>query len=223
MIIHALQTGTPFVIYSEQVVVYAVIVYIGQTFLIQTYYNQWQGGPRQLYLPSISYSLQITERPLVDRFEGKTVHFKDGSSSEVDAVIMCTGYLHSYPYLRYISNTSCVLDIYIYILDTLAVHHVYWISTFISISQVHQQYSMCTVIYIHIHISGTLAVQHCYLHSYPYLRYIGSKSCVLDIYVHIHILGTLAVHHVYWISTFDLMFTLAVHHVYWISSYLYFM
>ena len=137
--------------------------------------------------------------------------------------IMCTGYLHSYPYLRYISNTSCVLDIYIYILDTLAVHHVYWISTFISISQVHQQYSMCTVIYIHIHISGTLAVQHCYLHSYPYLRYIGSKSCVLDIYIHIHILGTLAVHHVYWISTFDLMFTLAVHHVYWISSYLYFM
>ncbi|XP_023330766.1 flavin-containing monooxygenase FMO GS-OX-like 8 isoform X2 [Eurytemora carolleeae] len=43
---------------------------------------------------------EITERPLVDRFEGKTVHFKDGSSSEVDAVIMCTGYLHSYPYLR---------------------------------------------------------------------------------------------------------------------------
>ena len=42
----------------------------------------------------------ISEKPLIQRFEGKTCHFKDGSTADVDAVIMCTGYLHSYPYLE---------------------------------------------------------------------------------------------------------------------------
>ena len=26
--------------------------------------------------------------------------FKDGSTAEVDVIMMCTGYLHSYPFLR---------------------------------------------------------------------------------------------------------------------------
>lgn len=39
------------------------------------------------------------ERPCVERFEGRTVHFADGTSKEVDAVILCTGYLHKYPFL----------------------------------------------------------------------------------------------------------------------------
>jgi len=43
---------------------------------------------------------QIQERPLIQKFEDNTAHFKDGSTAEVDAVIMCTGYLHSYPFLR---------------------------------------------------------------------------------------------------------------------------
>jgi len=43
---------------------------------------------------------EVEEKPLVQRFEGKVAHFKDGSSAEVDAIMMCTGYLHSYPYLR---------------------------------------------------------------------------------------------------------------------------
>jgi len=43
---------------------------------------------------------EVEERPLVQKFEGKVAHFKDGSSSEVDVIMMCTGYLHSYPYLR---------------------------------------------------------------------------------------------------------------------------
>lgn len=42
----------------------------------------------------------ITERPLLTKIEGKTCHFKDGSTAEVDAIIMCTGYLHSYKYLE---------------------------------------------------------------------------------------------------------------------------
>lgn len=43
---------------------------------------------------------KITERPLLTHIEGKTIHFKDGSSAEVDAIIMCTGYLHHYPYMH---------------------------------------------------------------------------------------------------------------------------
>ncbi|MFJ6418735.1 NAD(P)-binding domain-containing protein [Paeniglutamicibacter sp. NPDC091659] len=39
------------------------------------------------------------ERPLVTRFEGRTAQFADGTSGAFDAVIMCTGYLHKYPFL----------------------------------------------------------------------------------------------------------------------------
>ena len=30
----------------------------------------------------------------------KVATFKDGSTAEVDVIMMCTGYLHSYPFLR---------------------------------------------------------------------------------------------------------------------------
>ncbi|MCK4869312.1 MAG: NAD(P)/FAD-dependent oxidoreductase, partial [Alphaproteobacteria bacterium] len=40
-----------------------------------------------------------SEHPLLQRVEGKTCHFKDGTSKEVDAIILCTGYLHHYPFL----------------------------------------------------------------------------------------------------------------------------
>ena len=43
----------------------------------------------------------IEERPLVCNFDGKMATFKDGTSAEIDVVIMCTGYLHNYPFLRY--------------------------------------------------------------------------------------------------------------------------
>jgi len=37
--------------------------------------------------------------PILTRVEGKTAHFKDGSSKDVDAIILCTGYLHHFPFL----------------------------------------------------------------------------------------------------------------------------
>ena len=43
----------------------------------------------------------VEEKSIVSGFAGKIVTFQDGSSKEVDALIMCTGYLHSYPFLRY--------------------------------------------------------------------------------------------------------------------------
>ena len=39
------------------------------------------------------------EVPLLERVEGRTAHFKDGTSKEVDAIILCTGYKHHFPYL----------------------------------------------------------------------------------------------------------------------------
>ena len=42
----------------------------------------------------------IEELPLVTKFEGATAHFRDGSTREVDAVILCTGYQHHFPFME---------------------------------------------------------------------------------------------------------------------------
>ena len=42
----------------------------------------------------------MDERPLLQKIDNKTCHFKDGSSKEFDTIIMCTGYLHHFPFLE---------------------------------------------------------------------------------------------------------------------------
>lgn len=42
----------------------------------------------------------VEELPLLSRVDGKTAHFKDGSSREIDAMILCTGYRHHFPYVE---------------------------------------------------------------------------------------------------------------------------
>lgn len=39
------------------------------------------------------------EKPLLTRVVGRTAHFKDGTSEDVDAIVFCTGYLNHYPFL----------------------------------------------------------------------------------------------------------------------------
>jgi len=39
------------------------------------------------------------EVPLLTSVSGKTCTFKDGSTAKVDAIILCTGYLHSFPFM----------------------------------------------------------------------------------------------------------------------------
>ncbi|MGI9484453.1 MAG: NAD(P)-binding domain-containing protein [Geminicoccaceae bacterium] len=39
------------------------------------------------------------EVPLLQKVEGKTATFKDGSTADVDAIILCTGYLHHFPFM----------------------------------------------------------------------------------------------------------------------------
>ena len=41
----------------------------------------------------------ISERPMIERFDGVTAYFKDGTSLDFDTVIYCTGYQASYPFL----------------------------------------------------------------------------------------------------------------------------
>lgn len=41
----------------------------------------------------------MQEVPLLTGIEGRTARFKDGTSREVDAIILCTGYQHSFPFL----------------------------------------------------------------------------------------------------------------------------
>jgi trimethylamine monooxygenase len=39
------------------------------------------------------------ERPLLTHLQGRTAFFKDGSQRDVDAIVLCTGYLHHFPFL----------------------------------------------------------------------------------------------------------------------------
>ena len=41
----------------------------------------------------------MEERPLLLGFEGGTAKFSDGTTKDVDALILCTGYLHHFPFL----------------------------------------------------------------------------------------------------------------------------
>ena len=41
----------------------------------------------------------IKPKPDIQRFDGASVHFDDGTSAEVDTVVFCTGYLAKFPFL----------------------------------------------------------------------------------------------------------------------------
>ncbi len=41
----------------------------------------------------------FSEVPLLTHVDGTTAHFKDGSTREVDAIVLCTGYQHHFPFL----------------------------------------------------------------------------------------------------------------------------
>ena len=41
----------------------------------------------------------MEERPLLLGFDGRTARFSDGTSKDIDALILCTGYLHHFPFL----------------------------------------------------------------------------------------------------------------------------
>ena len=55
----------------------------------------WRSRPLGFNWPK-----EIWELPLVQKFFGKIAVLRDGTEADVDAVIMCTRYFHSYLFLR---------------------------------------------------------------------------------------------------------------------------
>ena len=41
----------------------------------------------------------VDERSLLTKVNGRTVYFKDGSKKGFDVIVLCTGYLHSFPFM----------------------------------------------------------------------------------------------------------------------------
>ncbi|MEX0922474.1 MAG: NAD(P)/FAD-dependent oxidoreductase [Rhodovibrionaceae bacterium] len=42
----------------------------------------------------------MEELPLLMKLDGKTAHFKDGQTRSIDAIILCTGYQHCFPFME---------------------------------------------------------------------------------------------------------------------------
>ena len=79
-----------------------------------------QVGDRQLTAPrrwASSGPDNWAEVPLLKRVEGHTAYFKDGTERYVDAIILCTGYLHHFPFMAdelrlRTSNRLAAADLY---------------------------------------------------------------------------------------------------------------
>jgi len=54
----------------------------------------YRSGPMHFHFPD-----NWEQKPLLERVEGNTCHFTDGTSKEIDVIILCTGYLHHFPFL----------------------------------------------------------------------------------------------------------------------------
>ncbi len=61
----------------------------------------------------------ITVKPNIDRFEGSKVFFADGSATEIDVVVYCTGYKVSFPFLsdRVVRTEDNHVDLYRRVVD----------------------------------------------------------------------------------------------------------
>ena len=55
----------------------------------------WRTKPMGFHWPE-----GFKEVPLLTKVEGKVAHFKDGTTKEVDAIVLCTGYLHHFPFIE---------------------------------------------------------------------------------------------------------------------------
>lgn len=55
----------------------------------------WRTRPMNFKWPA-----GCAEIPLLEKLEGRTAHFRDGTTKDVDAIILCTGYLHHFPFLE---------------------------------------------------------------------------------------------------------------------------
>ena len=54
----------------------------------------WRTAPMGFHWPE-----NFDTVPLLQKVEGKTCTFKDGTTKDIDAIILCTGYQHHFPFL----------------------------------------------------------------------------------------------------------------------------
>ena len=83
-----------------------VVMVIGSSYSAEDIASQlWKYGARSVICSSRSGPMGfdwpdgITETPILTHVDGRTVHFTDGTSAEVDAIVSCTGYLHHFPFM----------------------------------------------------------------------------------------------------------------------------
>lgn len=66
----------------------------------------WKYGAKSITVTARSGSMGYDwpdnweEKPILSHVDGGTVHFTDGTSKTIDAIICCTGYLHHFPFLE---------------------------------------------------------------------------------------------------------------------------
>ena len=82
------------------------VLIIGASYSAEDVGSQcWKYGARSITSTSRSGSMGFkwpdnwTEKPILTHVDGNTVFFEDGTSTDVDAVIACTGYLHHFPFM----------------------------------------------------------------------------------------------------------------------------
>ncbi len=82
------------------------VLVIGSSYSAEDIASQcWKYGARSVICTSRSGPMGfdwpegITEKPILTKVDGRTVHFADGTSAEVDAIISCTGYKHHFPFM----------------------------------------------------------------------------------------------------------------------------
>ena len=83
-----------------------VVLVIGSSYSAEDIASQlWKYGAQSVICSSRSGPMGfdwpdgITETPILTHVDGRTVHFTDGTSAEVDAIVSCTGYLHHFPFM----------------------------------------------------------------------------------------------------------------------------
>ena len=82
------------------------VLVIGSSYSAEDIASQcWKYGARSVTCTSRSGPMGfdwpegITETPILTHVDGRTVHFADGTSTDVDVIISCTGYLHHFPFI----------------------------------------------------------------------------------------------------------------------------
>jgi trimethylamine monooxygenase len=83
------------------------VLIVGRSYSAEDIGSQcWKYGARSVTATYRSRPMGFTwpngfeERPLLQKLAGNTAHFKDGTTKEIDAIILCTGYQHHFPFLK---------------------------------------------------------------------------------------------------------------------------